>query len=98
METKVIIKSPADLPEKNTECYFRKKATFDLIKYWSVAFMMNEFFNDFDWYLLPIDLPTDVEANNKACHIYANASNPDDKILAFIDGFEWLRDKLLNNQ
>jgi len=51
-----------------------------------------------DWYLLPKDLPTDAEANNKACHIYANVSNPDDKILAFIEGWEAYRDKLLNKQ
>lgn len=30
-------------------------------------------------------------ANNVACHIYANASNPDDKIEAFIDGAIWYK-------
>jgi len=35
-------------------------------------------------------MPSAEEVNNKACHIYANSSNPDDKIEAFIDCYRWV--------
>jgi len=42
--------------------------------------------------------PSDEDINNIACHIYVNASNPDDKIEAYIKGFKACRDGLITKE
>jgi len=107
---KVFIKSEDDLPKEKGYYFVKKKAPdkrshgfreYDVpidIRWSNINFAQGkqDWLSNIDWYLQPIEIPTEEEVNNNACKIYANASNPDDKILAFIDCFEWLLKKLTN--
>jgi len=95
----VIIKGEADLPEEDGEywCHFRVG-----VKAMTLVKRINVKPDEFDWYLLPVDLPTDIEKENAAIEGMQREEGDIIKIIdspyacAFIDGWEAYRDKLLN--
>jgi len=111
---KVIIKTEADLPKKKDNYFIHFKSKFIITKD-SECYIgytdysekkKDEWLKDIDWYLLPVDLPTDEEIENLANEFmeiyYKDSDEPNYEsertfmIEDFIFQAKWYRDKLLN--
>jgi hypothetical protein len=92
---KIYIKPEKGLPKKKGSyfCYplkgiklIPKNRTYNALDRANVVFWVD----CIDWYLLPVEQPTDEEIDLKAKNNWINENN----ISAFIDGAKWMRDKL----
>jgi DNA modification methylase len=91
---KVIIKSKTDLPKEEGE-YIAHNMFNNIISNWASR-NKNQWMERIDWYLLPVDLPTDEELEDEISLRYIATPSPITSGIAFRSGFNWLRDKLLN--
>jgi len=95
---KVFIKSEADLPEEETYYFVKTKGYYDRnidIFYWrKTNFLQGKqnWLNSIDWYLRPVELPSDEEIE-KAGNEYSEECFA---IEDFVAGMKCLRDKLIN--
>jgi len=112
METiyrKVIIKSTDDLPKEGQKVYSHNvNGDFEETIYYPNKIFCgdNWWLKYIDWYLLPVDLPTDEELNEyvfklvPTCILKGHESVGDvneDCRKSVIEALKWLCDKLLNN-
>ena len=90
---KVFIKSEADLPEEETYYFVKTKGYYDRnidIFYWrKTNFLQGKqnWLNSIDWYLQPVELPSDEEIEQ-----YAQKTTHGNTV----NGAKWMRDKLIN--
>ena len=97
---KVFIKSEADLPEKEGRYFVKIKGlppeVIDIdIEYYSIRLNRGDkknWINNIDWYLQPVELPSDEEIE-KAGNEYSEECFA---IEDFVAGMKLLRDKLIN--
>ena len=94
---KVFVKSEADLPEEDGYYFcgvkYENGAIADLEHFnLNDKEIINSWLNDIDWYLQPVELPSDEEIE-KASNKY---SEEHFAMEDFVAGAKWLRDKLIN--
>jgi hypothetical protein len=91
---KVYIQSVDDLPKETGmyECYFKDhtmgRATYDISDQYATTGII-WWINKVDWYLLPIELPSDEEIHNEAIKKSSTIEKSD-----YILGAKWMRDQI----
>jgi len=97
---KVFVKSEADLPEREGRYFVKLKGlppeVIDIaVGYYNLSpncGYKEDWLNEIDWYLQPVELPSDEEIE-KVSNKY---SEEHFAMEDFVAGAKWLRDKLIN--
>ena len=98
----LFIKSEADLPKEDGYYFcgvkYENGAIADLEHFnLNDKEIINSWLNDIDWYLQPVELPSDEDIKNEG-FLYAKRVQTvfDNEIWAFKAGMKLMRDKLIN--
>jgi len=101
---KVFIKSEADLPKKRGEYYFFHRIGESILRHIcychktdDMELLPKAYMDNYDWYLQPVELPSDEDIKNEG-FLYAKRVQTvfDNEIWAFKAGMKLMRDKLIN--
>ena len=101
---KVFIKSEADLPEDKAEYFVHIKERIESLYRSGINTLTSDYpedlfkeiwMNNIDWYLQPVELPSDEEIKKEALKFVANEDMLYEAQI-FEAGMKLLRDKLIN--